>query len=126
MIYFVFFLLGMLVLGMVIAVAMGIIKNAKKKQATMPSANVKRRLCDLEVGATAIVSSSCCSVDEKRRCWINVQEAIGEPGFYSGNGRLQVTRTETGYEAKLLTPSTKFKCGYVFSDEPLEKLEIAS
>ena len=128
MIYFVFFLLGMLVLGMVIAVAMGVIKNAKKKQAIMPSTHVKRLISDLEVGETAIVSSGCCSVDKKRRCWINAQESLEAPSAYSSHGRLEVTRTETGYEAKLLTQGMKFKCGdYTYSwCEPLEKLEIAS
>jgi len=128
MIYFVFFLLGMLVLGIIIAISMSAIKYAKMKQAIMPSTHVKRLISDLEVGETAIVSSSCCSVDKKHKCWINVQESLDAPSAYSSHGRLEVTKTETGYAAKLLTPSTKFKCGdYGYSwCEPLEKLEIPS
>lgn len=125
MIYFVFFLLGMLVLGMVIVVSMEVIKHAKRKQATMPSANVKRQLRDLEVGETVVVSSVCFAVDNKHRCWINPEESLDGPSAYSSNGRLQVTRTSTGYEAVLLDPNTKFKPReWFYSYAPVEKFEI--
>lgn len=123
MIYFVFFLLGMLVLAGIIPIAMAIIKQVKTKQAIMPSTHIKRRVRDLRVGETMSVDTTCIRVDEKRACWIDVDTE--PPSGYFCGGRVDVTRTETGYEAKLMTSSAKFKCGHVYSwCEPLEKLEI--
>jgi len=109
-----------------------------KNQAKVPESNIHNNcICDMKVGEKGVV---CCDialfVDREYQCWIDTRwetsrewttETFEDPNL-SDLGAVEVTRTETGYAVKLLTPDYKLRVrSLVVGDrfiKPVEKFEV--
>lgn len=102
-----------------------------KNQATIPDVVIKyNKIRDLRVGEKGrIIAYYSIFVDEDHKCWLDTSVEITHhkltDKFPDDLGMVEITRTETGYAAKLLTPDYKFSVmGRISNSVPVEKFEI--
>ena len=130
-------LAGLLFAVLVIRWAESTMPKPIKNQAKVPADYIHNNcICDMKVGEKGVV---CCDiavfVDREYQCWIDTRwetsrewtpETFENPNL-SDIGAAEVTKTETGYAVKLMTPDYKLRVRNLGHDrfiKPVEKFEV--